>query len=320
MKQYRYPLLSALLWLAPLVARSQQLPQRTPFAGMSFIWNPAMTGYEDFWEAGAGYRQEWLGFEQAPRTGSVYGQYPFEKQNASLGGAFLFDEVMPVRSSTLALAYAYKIGPKGRGRRRNAKAGQLSLGLMATASHILIDALDLVANQPGDPLQPTGERAKLSPNVGAGFFFRSRLGGAHKRSFFYAGAAANQLIPSDLVFRQTTPTPNFRRAFHGNATIGYRSAGEKLIVEPSAWINFAGRNIAESQFNLLIERPEAFWAGLTYSFTQTVAIQLGYNLPGPEAGANIRLGVLGSFNMGSFGPARGLGFEVMAAYRVGQGR
>lgn len=314
---YRYTAL-AILVVCLGQAHAQQLPQRSPFSGMSFAWNPAMTGYEDFWEAGASYRQEWVGFEQAPRTGTLYAQYPFEKQQVSLGAVFMFDEVLPVRSNVFALTYAYKLGPKSKYRRRGNKAGQLSLGLMAIANHVLVDALDLVSNDPGDPIQPTGERAKLSPNVGAGLFYRSKMGGTDGRSFFFAGLAANQIIPSDLVFRQATPTPNLKRAFHGNASLGYRSVGKRLVIEPSCWISIAGTNITESQFNVIIEKPDAFWAGLTYSLTQTLAFQLGYNLPaaGPE-GSRLRIGALGSFSMGSFASARGMGFECLLSYRVG---
>lgn len=299
------------------IARGQQLPQRSPFGNTNFIWNPAMTAFEDYWEAGVTHRQEWVGFEDAPQTTSIYGQYPFLKENTSIGGYFMLDQIKPIKNNVLALTYAYKIGGTKRRRKGARKNGQLSLGLMGSVSHIFVDGANIVARDPNDPLQPVGEVDEFIPNVGAGLFYASRPTGPREQSFFYAGLGANQILPSDLTLRETLPAGNLPRAFHGNAQLGYRAAGEKMVVEPSLWLNFAGANIVDGQVGIHLERPEAFWAGLNYSLSQTLYIQLGYLLPsGFQEGDTLRIGALASFNLGGFGAARGLGYEFYLAYRI----
>ncbi len=318
--------LRSLIWMIGMftcltLVQAQQLPARSPFVPNNFLWNPAMTAVEHFWELGVTHQQEWVGFEDAPQTTTIYGQYPFQKQNFSMGGFLSLDEIAPVRNNTLGITYAYKLGfgPR-RGRRRGGprREAQLSLGLMVAMQQVFIDGGDYLVRDVGDPLQPVGELNEFAPNVGLGVFFASRPTGPQDQSFFYAGAGTNQILPQDITFRETLPTGNLQRAFHGNATIGYRSYGNALIIEPSLWLNVAGENIANSQFNLHIENPKAFWGGLSYSLNQTLAVQLGYLLPGGfTEDDTIRMGLLGSFNMGGFGASRGLGYGFYLAYRTG---
>jgi hypothetical protein len=95
----------------PVGLWAQQLPERSPFGETGFLWNPAMTAPWTYYEIDAGFRQEWLGFEDAPQTAYLGIQYPFEKENMSLGGYFMHDAVNPVKTNTFALTYAYKLEP-----------------------------------------------------------------------------------------------------------------------------------------------------------------------------------------------------------------
>ncbi len=317
MKNVKVYFLFSLLVFAMSSLAAQQLPQRSPFGNTNFMWNPAMTAFEDYWEVGASHRQEWVGFEDAPQTTAIYGQYPFLKQKTSLGAFFLLDQITPIKNNILALTYAYKIGGPKRRRSGARKHQQLSLGLMASMSHIFVDGADIVVRDEDDPLRPIGEVNEFIPNVGAGLFYASTPTGPEDGSFFYAGLAANQLLQSDLSLRETQPAGNLKRAFHGNVTIGYRAAGAALVIEPSLWVNFAGANVVDGQVGFLIERPEAFWAGAHFSLSQTLAIQLGYLLKGGfTEGDTLRMGAMASFNLGGFGPARGMGYEFYLAYRI----
>ena len=45
------------------------------------LWRtPAMTSRFDFLEIGATYRQQWLGFADAPRTATLNMQFPFSNE------------------------------------------------------------------------------------------------------------------------------------------------------------------------------------------------------------------------------------------------
>ncbi|MEZ4984436.1 MAG: PorP/SprF family type IX secretion system membrane protein [Saprospiraceae bacterium] len=301
--------------------QAQQLPARSPFASNSFVWNPAMTAFDNEWETGITHLQEWVGFEDAPQNTNLYVAYPFTKQRFSLGGFLMLDEISPIRQNEIGLTYAYKLGFGPRKRKRKAQTrqeAQLSLGLMLAVQQVFINNHDYIVQDIGDPLQPVGELTLVSPNVGFGAFFASKPTGVAHKSYFFAGAGTNQLLPNDITFREAnTPTGNLKRVFHGNATIGYHAHGSVLIIEPSLWFNAAGRNLRNSQFNLHIEYPRAFWAGLGYNLNQTLFLQAGYLLPNSlTKGDTIRLGLMTSFNTGSFGNSRGIGYGFTLAYRT----
>lgn len=305
--------LFAAIALLPAMSQAQQLPDRTPFSDVSFVWNPAMTAVWDYWELAANYRQQWVGFEDAPRTASLALQYPFPKVNTSIGGFFIHDETRPLQSNIVGFNYAYKLKPQRR------KGGQLSLGLSATLQQFTIDGLDIVVTDDDDNALPRGELSAIVPNASVGVFYTSYARGDFDKSFFFVGLAANQLLPSDLKFKASGSVANFKRAIHANATLGYRAVKEGTFFEPSIWLNYSANNIFDANLSIKMERQDAFWAAVTYNTNQTLAVQLGYILvKGLPKDAAMRIGALGSYNIGSFGQARGVGYEVYVAYRFVQ--
>lgn len=305
-------ILTVISLLLPFGLSGQQLPQRSPFGDYNFVWNPAMTSVYDYADFGASYRQDWMGFDDAPTTMILHGQYPFQDYNMSLGGFFMHDRIHPLKTNALALTYSYKLEP-GFG-----DGDQLSFGIMGVMYHYFVDGMSILVNDDDDTLLPTGENISFKPNVGAGFFYTSNR--EKDESSFYFGAGFNQLLPSDIVFQESAALANFKRVLHGNALVGGRiMSNNQLFMEPSAWVNYAGQNLLDYNLGIKIEAPESFWAGLAYSNNQTLALQVGAILAKnfPEE-SSLRIGVLGTYNIGTFGQFRGLGYEFGVVYRYGQ--
>lgn len=290
--------------------QGQQLADHSPFFDAGFIWNPAMTAAWDYWELGMNYRQQWTGFEGAPRTASISVQYPFLDENMSMGGYFMNDEVSPITMNNIGLTYAYKMAFGARG------THQLSIGLQATISQLYADGLELVINDEGDPLLPDGENNKISPNAGLGLFYTSVSKDEFEESFVFAGLAATQVLPTNLLLDQFGSEANLKRAIHGNATFGARIVEGDLFVQPSMWVNYSSGNVLNGTFAVLVEQRDAFWGGINLSTNKTVGIQAGMIVNDEfTKDGNLRIGMLGSFNIGNFGKFRGLGYEAYIAYR-----
>lgn len=299
---------------------AQQLPIRNAFGATGFLWNPAMTAFDNEWEAGLSHHQSWVGFDDAPQSTAIYGQYPFEKQAASIGGFLLLDEIKPIRNNVIGLTYAYKLNFGSKGNRRKSRSprqnGQLSIGVMLAIHQFFVRGGDFTVQHTDDPLEPIGELNEFSSNIGAGVFYASRLAGKNSKSYFYAGLGSNQLIPRDLLVKEGELVGNLRQIFHANASLGYRSVGDQFIIEPSVWFNLGAKNILNTQLNLKFEHTKAFWASIHYSLNQTLGIQIGYKLPGTFGDdSQLLIGVLGDFNLGSFGAERGLGYGFYIAYK-----
>lgn len=290
---------------------AQQLTERSPFSENSFIWNPAMTAPWDYWEMGVNYRQEWMGFQDAPTTATLQVQYPFERENMSLGGFFIHDNASPVTLNSAGFAYAYRMQLD---RRRGGR--QLSIGLNATLSHIYVNALEIVVNDQDDVVLPSGENNKISPNLGFGVFYTSYSRDEFDRTFFFGGLAVNQVLPLSVILDDFGGSANLMRTMHGNIILGTRIVNGDIYIQPAAWVNYSAPNIIEANLNFKLEQRDAFWGGLNYSTTQTLSLQAGMILNNDfTKDGTLRIGTSGSFNLGQFGKFRGMGFEFYLAYQ-----
>lgn len=302
-------ILPTVLALLPLFGFGQQLSSGTPFQNYRFIWNPAMTAPNEHWETGLSFRQEWLGFEGAPQTATIHGQYPFLRENMSLGGFFMYDDVGPIRFSTLAVTYAYKFEP------RFIRGDQLSIGVMAMMNQFFVDGLDVKVKDEDDALLLVNESSQFKPNAGIGIYYTTYARDTYRKTYYYAGIAANQLLPSDVTFENVGSEGNLKRVIHANALVGARFINDEFFVEPSLWFNYSAPNLVNAMLSVRIEQYKAFWAGLSFSTDQTMGIQVGYIVPDLWIrDGDLRIGALGSYNIGDFGRARGMGFEIYCGY------
>lgn len=296
-------------------AIGQQLPDRSYFSGMNFLWNPAMTGEAQQWDVFSSYRQQWAGFEGNPKTLSVGAQFPILDYNMGLGGYIIRDEVQPINTTNIGLNYAYhlKLGLF--------KADVISIGLTGNFSQFVVDPNQIVVNDLGDGLAPIGERSKFTMNGGVGLYYVSHSNAYSQsfsdESFFYFGAAANQIIPFDLMVEgEEANLNNFKRAIHANATIGARVLTDYFFVEPSVWANYSQGNIFNMNLGVTFEIYDLMWAGVAYSTVQATTLQAGYIFQeGLPQYNSIRIGTLATFNTGNFTQPRGLSYEFFIGYR-----
>lgn len=292
---------------------AQQLSERTYFSSAAYIWNPAMTGAFNYWEAGATYRQQWSGFNEAPRTVTLQGQYPFEDYNMSIGGFFVNDKILPLTSNTLGMNYAYKLNLG------IARYDQLSIGLQAGFTQYFLDSQNILANDQDDILLPSGEGNQIRPNFGGGIYYTSYARSAYDESYFFFGLAAQQALPQNLIFDEFGGPANLKRALHGNMLIGGRLLNEAVMLEPSIWVNYSQPGIFTGNIGFTVERYETFWAGFNYSLNATLGVQAGYILTEKFVGdGELRIGMQGLYNIGSFGRFSGLGYEFFISYQLEQ--
>lgn len=298
----------------PIFSFAQQLADRSAFTEMAFVWNPAMTASYSYGEVSANYRQQWLGFDNAPRTAVLAAQYPFEEENMSIGGYFMQDHIQPLSTFTMALTYAYKFSLG------LSDYDRAIIGANLNASQYFVDALEIVVNDPDDNLVPSGESSEINFNAGIGFFYTS-YAGTRRQSYdaenaFFFGVAVNQIFPSDLILTESNRFANWKRAIHGNALIGARLVNDRFFIEPSAWVNYSTQNNVNASVNVKMEMYESFWTAFTYSTNQTMALQVGIITNSGFGDQDyFRIGALGSYNIGDFGNYRGVGFEFNVVYR-----
>jgi len=303
-----------LLLAIPSFVWGQQLPNASTFSETNYFFNPAMTAPFDYWEVAATYRQQWAGFNDAPRTAGVGVQYPFVDQNMSIGAFIMHDETMPIVSNAISFSYAYKI------RTGLFRDDQLSLGLLGTFSEYQVDSRGIVVNDAIDSSLPSDEVSQIVPNAGFGIYYQSYSLSDFAENYFYLGGGVNQLFGSDLIFESDEDPTNIKRALHGNAIVGFRFIKDKLALEPSVWANYAHKNLYDINLGMKFEQYKTFWLGLAFSSSQTATLQAGVILQNDKflKDGLLRIGTLATYNRGSAGQYQGLGYECYIAYRFEQ--
>jgi len=303
-------LITILFVLFSIQLFSQQLPDRSNFEGNSFVWNPAMTAVRTYWELGATYKQQWLGFQDAPRTAIVSFQYPFVDTNMSAGVFITHDNTHPIQFNSISFTYNYQLPLN------LFKDDRLSIGIMGSMGEFSIDSDRIMVGDAADVLLPNDEVSSLIPNAGFGIFYISEKERFYNNGF-YIGIGSNQLLSNDLIF-DTDGTPlNLRRDIHANGIVGFTFlAAQDLLIEPSVWVDYASKNVTNINFGILLEKQDAFWGGLNFSLSQEFSLQAGLILKeGFFKDGIMRIGTKASYNMGTLGMDLGFGYEFYVAYR-----
>jgi type IX secretion system PorP/SprF family membrane protein len=83
--QYTFAVIVLLLIALPCFVKAQQQPLHTMFMYNKLLINPAYAGYHDHVCASAIVREQWVGFEGAPRTQSLSIHGPLASQRIGIG-------------------------------------------------------------------------------------------------------------------------------------------------------------------------------------------------------------------------------------------
>jgi type IX secretion system PorP/SprF family membrane protein len=146
------------------VAFSQQDPQYTQYMYNQAIINPAYAGSNESLSLVSLYRNQWTGFEGAPKTLTVSAHTPSGK-NTGIGISFISDQLGPVKENNIYADFSYTINL--------GNSSKLAFGIKAgiTLHDIALNS-GVVTFEPGDPLF-SRDVSKVNPNVGFGSFLYS---------------------------------------------------------------------------------------------------------------------------------------------------
>jgi len=204
----------------------------TKYMFNTLAYNPAFAGTPGYMQARLLYRNQWTGFEGAPKTQTLTVHAPF-KEKAGFGLSLINDKIGATGSTTANLSYAYQL---------QFGSGKLSLGLQTGVMNWRANW-----NDPGlrfrDPKGTDEAFAETNPsrwipNFGAGAFYYAPK--------WYVGFSVPHMINWDL--RESTDkfpitTDKWARVYnHYFITAGglIEVAGPGLVFKPSLLIKSVG--------------------------------------------------------------------------------
>ena len=288
-----------------------------------FMANPAIAGTERYMPLRLTTKQQWIGLNKAPSTQSITlhrrlraskirftprgfinkGKNSFGK--IGLGGSIFNYSYGAINHTGFSLTYAYHafVGK-----------GRLAFGLspvffqysLNKTGFILPDGNNtdpLVANSPSESL------LLLDANFGMHYYDENG----------YAGLSIVQLLNSGVQFGQLSfdsedqmnLNPDLARtiyAYYGS----YYKISRDFMLEPSLWVKYNMESGARFDVNTIFHLQDAFQAGLSYRFQESIGIIAGVRLD------NLQIRYMFEAPFGSKVPNRYTSHQIMINFNLGE--
>lgn len=283
---------------------AQQDPQYSQYQFNQMVINPAYAGTKDLLSAVVDIRQQWSGFNGAPKTQSLSFHGPLRKKRIGLGFSAYNDAIGPKRV-TAAYGNVSYILPLN-------NMFKLSFGLRAGVVNYVLDFNKMNYKDAGE-INAVAAIAgnKLKPDFDAGLYLKSNS--------FYAGISATHLnavyIYNDNVsYKNVTGNQveydlTYRLNTHifGIISKGF-SINENLVINPTIiYKGTKGITNIDGNINFLIK--QRIWLGTFYRSQSTFGALIQVILTN-----HIKIGYSFDTSIGKVQKQLGNGHEVMIGF------
>ena len=249
---------------------AQQDPQYTQFMHAKLSYNPAFAGTNGAMCFGALYRQQWVNFPGAPKTGLF--MFDTKLNTFGLGLTVLNDQLGFDNTTMARLSFAFH---------RNLGPGLFSVGIDAGVLQKKINGGFIAPQTLNDPSIPsntvTGAAPidRAVPDFGAGLYYTIP-------NKMYVGISTSHIAAQDIKAAQDQPAGislNFQMARHY-----YIMGGYTFMINPdhSLTPNIKVKSDAAStqlDVNLTYMMKNMVWLGVSYRNQDAIAPMLGYMAP-----------------------------------------
>ena len=269
-----------LLIAVNITARGQQLPLYSQYLYNKFLINPAVAGSDGYTSINLTAREQWVGYEGAPRTFSFSIQtrmlkrsYILKQTNArrliyrpktdgrvGLGGYVFSDRNGLVHRTGVQVSYAYHLWVRN--------TTQLSMGLAFTGYHYKIDETQLNFEDPNDPW--------LNSDLRVGIFVPDAIFGIYLLNPRYSvGFSSDQLFEASAKIGDNA-YKNFKLYRHYYLFGSYNFVlNTKMDIEPSFIVMMSDQLKPQADIGITYNYDQGFWAGLAYRTSGALIANVG---------------------------------------------
>jgi type IX secretion system PorP/SprF family membrane protein len=218
------------------------------------VINPAYAGSNGVLNVTATYRNQWTGFDDAPKTTALAAHSPFKKESSSMGLLVLNDRFGLTVKNRFQLAYAYRLKLKDN--------LFLRFGLQAGMESLRNDYTKLLTIQSGDASFNDAGRYNYLV-TGGGLYLHSDK--------FFTGLSIPVMYDTYRFGGK-----NFRTTFfYSGLKIRLNSS---LHLQPSFLIKYLKHSTAQVDLNALLIYKELLGGGLSYRSNESFVANLYYQL------------------------------------------
>ena len=178
---FRYYLILQLVLVSASLF-SQQVPVYTMQDLIKPSINPAYIGLDEIYDMVLLTRQQWVGFEGAPRSFYLGTNVPLRNRKTGLGFDIQHNSVGPLSQNGAFIGYSYRVNISER--------STISFGLRGGINIYRIGLRDLLVIDPGDYLFENDVENRVLPNFGTGVHY--------KINNYYLDFSIPMLLSNDL--------------------------------------------------------------------------------------------------------------------------
>ena len=247
-------------------AFAQQDPQFSQNMFTKLAVNPAHAGAYDAICGTLLYRNQWTGFDGAPKTFLLMAEMPVRSIHGGLGLTVTSDQLGFEKNLMARLAYSYKL---------YTGAGHLNFGVDAGLMQKSIDGSKFIYNDGGDQSIPLGAVSGSSLDFSFGLYYYSEK--------LYAGLSSTHLTEGEI----KTDNVTTKLARHYYFMAGYDAElSPDIILKPSVFAKSEGTS-TQIDLNANVLLQNKFWLGFSYRFVQQDALVA---MAGLEITPNLKVG------------------------------
>lgn len=241
---------------------SQQQTVYSSFLSHPYLYNPAYAGVVKGTQFNIGHRNQWVGFDGAPRTSIFSGWGNFKKKpHMAAGGMIVTDRTGLIQRTNWQGSYAYNLKVN--------KKYNLNFGLAFGGVQYNVKLYDA---QPYDQ-----DDYFLSNEILRAFAFDANAGLHLYSKEFFLGLSSQQMLNSKIRWSNT----NGRLTPHYYIYSGYNfrlSKDSAWVLQPSLLLRTSGPAPHQFEYHLRVIYKELLWAGGSYRERSSASVLFGCNL------------------------------------------
>lgn len=257
---------------------TQQEQHFTQYMVNPYTINPGLGGTEDFIDVKLGYRNQWTGFESAPKTyyltahstiGKEFnaGGYHHKSEHKKwhgVGGYIYSDNTGPISRNSYYGQYAYNLALN--------KHLRLSIGTFIGIKHFSYDLSGLRREDVNDDVLPNTQISQVMPDANVGLWLYNRD--------WYIGASSFQLLQNKLSIQEFTQLSNADE--NGKLIAHYFITGgvklpmsEDFTAVPSFALKGAPNSPLSLDLNIKISYHDQYFGGASFRHGDALSLIAG---------------------------------------------
>ena len=238
-----------LVLFSPLYLLGQMLPLSNHYLYDALSINPAFTGCNDALSATISYRNQWVGFSDAPNNQMMSLHTPFNNNRIGLGLLIENNSVGIFKETSFIGNYAYRM---------ELHDGTLALGLGFGFVAHNIAWNELKAVDASDQQLPANSNSSILPSFSLGAFYYTEK--------YYIGFSMPKFLSQEL----DQSTGKYKNSYKLSGVNYFLSGGYELPLNynlkllPSMLIKYHPDNPVQVDFNAQIYFKDRIWLGAGY--------------------------------------------------------